>query len=861
MDPHPLSAQVNPNFKIRAGWLHAGSLILALFRTNPATAQAVAPEQKAAAPAAIQAPRLLQQAEATYPLDAKLERLEATVRLRLTIDVNGHVEHAEIIEAVGHGFDEAARQAALDSRFHPAMQDGIPKPSKILYAYEFHLPAEEQPTERASSDFQKSGVIAASEVGTPHPVDSDLLAKEDQTKPLEVVVTGTKSEADELQQSAEAVNVVSLHKAQEQTADLGEVLARTQGIAVRRNGGLGSEARFSLNGFSGEQIRFFLDGVPLTQAGYPFGVVNVPVNLVERVEVYRGVVPIRFGGDALGGAVNLVSDQSYETQASASYQVGSFGTHRVTAHGGYRHEPSSFVIRGSGFFDTALNNYDVDVNIPDEQGRPQPSTVPRFHDAYKAFGTSLEAGIVDRPYAERLLLRAFVSGYDKALQHNVFMTLPYGEVEYGETVYGTTARYEAEIHPAWHLSLVGSFTHRVIDFHDASSWVYNWAGERVRERRFQGEIGPEPYDQRSWENTGFGRLLLGWKVAAQHELRASTTPQYSTRTGRDQFKEDEGVRDPLSAQRDLFSLVSGVEYEVNLLDERLSNILLLKQYVYRASSEEPLPGDILKLRDASEHRFGIGDSFRFRFTDWILAKASYEYATRLPQANEMFGDAILVHANLDLKPETSHNVNLGPRVELDGTAAGDFLLDINMFARKSDQMIILLGTDRFYTYQNVYAARGVGIENAAEWTSPGRLLTLDGTFTWQDIRNTSSEGTFGDVEGDRIPNRPYLFGSWGARIRFSGMPTAQDRIEPFYSGRAVGEFLRGWESQGARQYKLQVDTQVSHSLGITWLVNREAVQLANTLEVDNLTNADLYDNFGVQRPGRAIYLKVSGEIR
>ena len=52
----------------------------------------------------------------------------------------------------------------------------------------------------------------------------------------------------------------------------------------------------------------------------PFGIANVPVNLIERVEIYRGVVPIRFGADALGGAVNLVSDQPADRRPPGARQ-------------------------------------------------------------------------------------------------------------------------------------------------------------------------------------------------------------------------------------------------------------------------------------------------------------------------------------------------------------------------------------------------------------------------------------------------------------------------------------------------------------------------------------------------------------
>src|SRR5262249_42728125 len=160
-----------------------------------------------------------------------------------------------------------------------------------------------------------------------------------------------------------------------------------EGVGVRRGGGLGAGTRFSLNGLTDDQVRFFLDGVPLERAGYPFGIANVPVNLVERVEIYSGVVPVRFGADALGGAVNLVSDHDLRGQkVGASYEVGSFDTHRVTLSGRYQDEATGLMARATGFFDYARNDYPVDVEAPDESGRLSPARVHRFHDAYRATG-------------------------------------------------------------------------------------------------------------------------------------------------------------------------------------------------------------------------------------------------------------------------------------------------------------------------------------------------------------------------------------------------------------------------------------------------------------------------------------------
>ncbi len=870
------------------------------------------------AEAALTPPVLQEAVEGIYPDQAKLEDLEATVWLRLSIDVNGRVTEALVVEPAGHGFDEAAREAAFGFKFAPATRGGQPVQARIRYPFAFKLAPEPEPSPapvlarlsgrvsldgapqvgvrvtltaaggflstaisdisgrftfrglapglyraRAALQARLAGGVVELTAGSESEIDLSFApppAAAAPAPPVEVSVRGKLSDAERLQQSAEAVNVIDTRRAKQQTADLGEVLARTQGVTVRRDGGLGSSTRFALNGLYDNQVRFFVDGVPLDLAGYSSGIADVPVNLVDRVEIYRGVVPIRFGADALGGAVNLVSDQSYRNHLVASYQVGSFGTHRVSVEGRYHDAPSGLVAGGAAFFDVAQNNYDVDVEIPDARGRLFAANVPRFHDRYRSYGGNVEVGLVDRPWARRLLLKGFASTYDKELQNNLVMTVPYGEVTYGESVYGGTLRYEVPLHSKVDLETVANYAHRAIDFVDKGIWVYDWNGQRIRERRVAGELSSTPTDQTVTQNGVFGRVTVKWAVAPAHTIRVALTPNYNTRSGYERIRADPTSRDPLTARQDLGTLVSGLEYELNLFDERLSNIVLLKDYLYRASVEEPLPGNVFRARNTDSHTEGIGDELRFRFTPWLYGKASYEYATRLPTPDEVFGNGVLTLANLGLAPEVSHNVNVGPHVDLNRTPYGDFIVDMNAFLRHSDRLIVLLGNDRFSMYQNVYTARGLGLENALAWVSPGRWLMLNGTLTWQSVRNASSQGTFADFDGDRIPNRPYFFSSWGARLRFSHLPGPDDTVEPFYNGRYVHEFFRGWESQGLRQFKQVVDAQLAHSVGVSWTLARDFGRVTSSLEVDNVTDAKLFDNFGVQRPGRAFYLKISGEI-
>ena len=675
--------------------------------------------------------------------------------------------------------------------------------------------------------------------------------------PVEVKVKGGPTTAQKLQQSAEAVTVIDMRRAQQQSADLGEVLARTQGVAVQRTGGLGANTRVSLNGCTEDEVRFFVDGVPLEFAGFPLGVANVPVNFVQRAEIYRGVVPIRFGADALCGAVNVVTAERRDNHLRGSYQVGSFGTNRITADGRYRDMESGFVASASFFLDHAKNNYPVEVEVGDLQGHSSIATVKRFHDAYLAYGGFAEAGVVDRPWARLLVLKAFASTYDKDLQNNIVMTVPYGAVTYGETIYGATLRYEQPLVRNLELKATASFSRRIIDFVDDSDWGYDWFGRRTTPRRPAGEIENIPHDQTFWQNNVYGNAVLKWTIHPSHIVSVSFTPQGTFRTGEERIPEP-GALDPQGGKQHLLQFVTGAEYESRWWDDRLENVIFAKDYVMRREGEVP-GGSTYTAVSRSSNTVGFGDSLRFRFTPWLYAKTSYEHSTRLPSAFETFGNGVLTRPNLELEPETSHNFNVGPRAEFKRTPVGSVVVDMNFFYRNGDNLITPLPTDKFITYQNVLRARTYGIENAASWELPGRWLRIDGSFTLQDQRNVSQDGPFVAFNGDRIPDRPWMFGSWGAELRFRNIVTPTDRIEPFYTGRYVHDFYRGWESQGLTAYKQVVPSQVTHNVGISYILAGPAT-VSTTFEVQNVTDEQVFDLFGLQRPGRSFYLKMTGDI-
>ncbi|EPX58945.1 TonB-dependent receptor [Cystobacter fuscus DSM 2262] len=803
-------------------------LVAGLLGTGVSRAQEATP----AAPA-LEAPKLKESAEATYPPQALEERLEAKVVLRLTLDAEGQVTQAEVVGPAGHGFDEAAHEAALRMRFEPARRNGTPMPSRILYTYEFQPPPEPTPP-----------------APPPPPAGSD--------EPIEVTVQGP-SEGERRRRSAESVQVIDTENIKREAADMGEALSRTEGVNVRRSGGLGSRSRFSLAGLTDEQIRFFVDGVPLELAGYGPELANVPVNLVQRVEIYQGIVPIRFGSDALGGAVQLVTDQMVRgTGVAASYELGSFDTHRLTVSGRHLHEPSGLFLRANAFVDSTQNDYSVIAKVGDAFGRPQPRRVYRFHDAYAARGASLEAGFVDKPWARRLLLRAFVTGSDKELQSNPSMTVPYGDATSGENSLGATLRYEQLFSGGFSVDAVAGYVSRRTRLDDIGTCSYNWLGS-CQPRTQPGELFSRPVEQRVNQHTGFARLTFGWTPTAEHTLRLSLAPTAVGRTGEELRTRALGQVDPLSADRNLLSLVSGLEYTLGALDDRLENIVFLKDYLQVADAQRLMPDQSFAPIGRSMHGLGVGDGVRLRLLRELTAKASYEYAIRLPRPDEIFGDGALIADNLDLNPERSHNFNLELALDAPDSRVGALRASVVGFGRLADQLITLVGREGYFTYQNVFSARSLGAAGSAGWTSPGQYLSLDGNVTWQDLRNTSREGAFGGFTGKRIPNRPYLQANGTARLQASGLMSARDELSLTWHVRYVHTFSRAWEGVGLVNPDLQIPSQLLQSLALSYVTRAWNWTMGWTVDVQNLTDTPAYDFFGVQRPGRSIFAKLTVE--
>lgn len=128
---------------------------------------------------------------------------------------------------------------------------------------------------------------------------------EESSVTLGTVEVYGKTRSQKARESALAINAFDVKPVINSLQNLNELVNRTAGVKVREEGGVGSDFDLSINGLSGNSVRYFIDGVPLDSKGSNVTLANLPVNLIDRVEIYKGVVPASLGTDALGGAVNI----------------------------------------------------------------------------------------------------------------------------------------------------------------------------------------------------------------------------------------------------------------------------------------------------------------------------------------------------------------------------------------------------------------------------------------------------------------------------------------------------------------------------------------------------------------------------
>lgn len=182
------------------------------------------------------------------------------------------------------------------------------------------------------SKFQKKVLV---EEGKLTVVDVKLVEDEIQLEEVVVSATRTESKISEIPGRINLITPERLSLIVAQTAD--EYLAFVPGVQVSRSFGLFShKSSVTMRGLSGnEQARtlVLIDGVPVNKADG--GSVNwnlISTCDIERIEVVKGPSSALYGGNAMGGIINVVNRHPQKNfEGSVAIDYGTYNTQGIKA--------------------------------------------------------------------------------------------------------------------------------------------------------------------------------------------------------------------------------------------------------------------------------------------------------------------------------------------------------------------------------------------------------------------------------------------------------------------------------------------------------------------------------------------------
>lgn len=143
-----------------------------------------------------------------------------------------------------------------------------------------------------------------------------------------VVASGVGEYAEQIGRAVTLLTRTDIEESQ--ALALSDLLRRVPGVSVSRNGGIGSFTGVRIRGAEAEQTLVLIDGVRVNDPSSPSGTFdfgNLLTGAIQRVEVLRGPGSVMWGGQAIGGVVNVVTEQAeWGTRARGNAEYGAFDT-------------------------------------------------------------------------------------------------------------------------------------------------------------------------------------------------------------------------------------------------------------------------------------------------------------------------------------------------------------------------------------------------------------------------------------------------------------------------------------------------------------------------------------------------------
>lgn len=636
------------------------------------------------------------------------------------------------------------------------------------------------------------------------PARADAPAPADETI---VIVDFAPPRASE--DEAASSSVITADRPARSAETMADLLDDLPGVTVSRLGGVGAPSMLSLRGTTWEQVGVYLDGVNLNiAAGGGVDIGSLPVGDVARVEVYRGVTPIAYGGSAIGGVLAVETRRPQRDGATLEVGGGSFGTWLGggsvslgrEAYGIYVGLHSLKTAGDFEFLDTKGTAF-----TPDDD-----ELVARQNNRVRELD-GVARGFVALPGARELSVLAL--GFDRT------QGLP-GYPRYSTMQSSLLTRRG-----------IGSVAYTSHDELGDNSLLRAQLYGYGLEQRFRdplSEIALSSTDVRT------RTLALGGTLRASRAVSTWLQPAALLDVRRESFVPRDllaGVRGVLSTR---VTTVGGAEATVRMSSIGLALIPSLRVEMFRDVSppNEPISRTLPIARMAVTKALPHG----------VTARANAGRYARLPSFLELFGNNGFILGNQNLEPERGLSSDVGATyVGAAGPVA--IVADAAGFAMLTDDLILFqhnaYGVARA---RNIGRARVLGLESSTELRYRAARLYTQATLT--DARDRSDSAASADRH---LPYRP--------RVHLTARPELRDLD---VHGVALGAYVELDFTSGNfvdPANLVELPSRMVLGAGTSVALDRGHVRIIAS--VNNLTNAMVNDVLAYPLPGRAFYLTVA----
>jgi len=667
-------------------------------------------------------------------------------------------------------------------------------------------------------------------------VRSDVSLKEQAEEISGVTVSG-KSIAHQKKEQSMPVTVIDMSNLRGTVSSVQDILLKTVGITLRSSGGVGSSSRISVRGLEGKRIGFFIDELPLGEQTDYIDINDIPIDMIDRIEIYKGVVPARFGGSSLGGAINIVIREYPDKYADLSYGYESYNTHKAQGVFKRNLKQRGLVFGIGGGYTSSDNNYTFDS--PFQEGL----RITRNHDKYRKLiiGGSFKAK--KWWFDEVELEPVFVKTYKEiqGIEYDI------REAHSQSLMTGLSNKLEKDnfLTEGLNLDMFNGLVLTKMNFIDKATRRYEWDGSSYpTPSRYGGEAGYNyPSDSDDKKLTFINKTNLEYILTERHSLNINSVFSMANGTPKDDLK-TLSLGKQVNFDSQMRSWISGLTYDFRTLNDVFLNSLTVRHYMYTMHTQmAPLfvPGkyDV----DVSKSDFGVNNAMRYRFLPSLMGKLSAGYEVRIPSETELLGDGIAVIPSPDLLPERNLSANLGFLFDLTGKHPTNAQIEMNFFYMYLQDMIRYTAGLIGAQYQNFGEMRTLGVEFEAK-ADVLPSLYLYGNTTYQDLRDTRAyepESTVPNpTKNKRMPNIPYLMANAGLEFHRENLFGGTGQNTRLFADIAfVEEYYYDFEMTQLQKRRIPRSTTIDIGFEHSFLNNK--VFLSG--KVRNITNEKTLSEF------------------